>query len=340
MQSRQVHISRRFVAAVVSLALLLVPVLASGQGARRARPIARKVLVPESLRGQLPTPDDCREGVREIARGYGPERIREILHERFPNRFEMIDALSRLAVDASSIRLDIESVENVRIEPFKVVTRQSESGAKRKVVITDCVADVRSRLSIDGVSTGARRVLGVERAEWRIRFDPDETVASVPVETAPDDEGIGAPPIPPGMAAHHGRVLVRLEWPIPAGDDVMEKAVLDESRSRYAELVDRDGAKSVVYPDRPAAGWWIEVGEQVVMTDTEGHFTVPLAKDPPKEGTISRPGEGMAIARFQTSHLTPAGAPHADPIIIVLEFRGPCGMTPSAESTHCAEDGE
>ena len=128
--------------------------------------VARALEIPEHLHSHLPTREACEAAVRRIARSYGTPQLHRELHEQFPNRYEALDALDRINVRVTDVRLDIESIEAVRIVPVGV-----DGGDGAQSVIADCVADVRTRLSYQDAATGDRTVRPAGRASWRIRFE-------------------------------------------------------------------------------------------------------------------------------------------------------------------------
>jgi len=113
----------------------------------------------------LPTREACEQAVRAIASDYRPGGLDRHLADEFPYRQELLDLLSKAAVYATRIELAVESIESVRVDPWRV-------GAGKKLT-SDCLADVRTRLTFDDPSTGIRTVRDVGRAQWRVRFYAD-----------------------------------------------------------------------------------------------------------------------------------------------------------------------
>ena len=125
---------------------------------------------PEEIAPSLPTDQACEEAVRAIAGAYEPGRLEEYLHEEFPNRSELLDALRRADLRVTNIELFVESVEGTRILPWQIVEEESTDQGTRYHLASDCVADVRTRLVFEDPETGERTVRDVGRAEWRVRF--------------------------------------------------------------------------------------------------------------------------------------------------------------------------
>jgi hypothetical protein len=146
------------------IGLVLVAAEAAGQGRT-----LRKIEPPRGLADSaafdpsLPSRLDCEQAVLEIAAAYGPDDLEPWLHESFPNRFELLSALSRLDLRASRLELVVESMESVLMLPA--------TGGDGKEAV-DCVVSLRARTVYDDVATGRRVVSAPRRAEWTIRFEP------------------------------------------------------------------------------------------------------------------------------------------------------------------------
>jgi hypothetical protein len=142
--------------------LLLAPGIAFGQG----RTI-QKIPGPTQPEGEVldDLPDleraTCEDAVHEIAAAYGPDEIGTWLHDRFPNRAELLDALARLDLRVLNLELRVESLERIVVLPWRRIDGE---------VVSDCVATVRTRLVFDDPGTGERTVEEPRRAQWRIRF--------------------------------------------------------------------------------------------------------------------------------------------------------------------------
>jgi hypothetical protein len=147
---------------------------AAGQETRRLRRIERPAPAAPLYQGPalpLPTREQCEAAVRRIAADYGPGGLEPHLAPEFPYREELLDVLERVALVATRIELRVESVESVEIEPWRLTPRgPAGAGEGEREVFSDCLADVRTRLSFDDPETARRIVRDVGRAQWRVRF--------------------------------------------------------------------------------------------------------------------------------------------------------------------------
>lgn len=118
----------------------------------------------------LPTREACEQAVRAVAGAYKPGgSLGAWLAADFPNREELLDALERVAPHATNVKLEVESVESVKIEPWRVDQATSTKGAQH--IVSDCTADVRTRLTFEDPATGLRTVRDVGRAQWFLRYE-------------------------------------------------------------------------------------------------------------------------------------------------------------------------
>jgi hypothetical protein len=144
--------------------LVLLAMAAPGEGQRRE---LRKIEPPQSPDNEIveelvpPTAAACEAAARRIAAAYGSDDLRALLHERFPNRDEVLAALSRSDLHVSRLELGVESLGKVDLEPWR---RAGEEAAT-----SDCRIDLGTVLSFDDLGTGERRALA-GRHRWRIRF--------------------------------------------------------------------------------------------------------------------------------------------------------------------------
>jgi hypothetical protein len=199
----------RWLTALLALALA-VP--AAGQETRRLRRIERPTPTAQLYQGPAvppPTREQCETAVRRIAADYGPGGLEPHLALEFPYREELLDALERVALEATRIELRVESVEGVEIEPWRLAAtgparagqasagqggggatgegalarpggtaaapgavdgEATVEGPAAPELFADCIADVRTRLAFDDARTGLRTVRDVGRAQWRVRF--------------------------------------------------------------------------------------------------------------------------------------------------------------------------
>jgi hypothetical protein len=150
----------------VLVSILVLPPVVSAQG-RKLKKIERP---PETRREpavtDLPTPQQCEQVVRIIAAAYGDVEIEEHLHRDFPYRSEFLDALKRTSLSATNVELYVEAVENTSFTPVEEI-RDAQQGP---IFITDCIADVRTRVTFDDPQTGERVTRDPGRGQWRIRF--------------------------------------------------------------------------------------------------------------------------------------------------------------------------
>lgn len=193
---------RILAAAFCCIVTLVVSTGVLAQG-RRIRKIERPVATAATT-APLPTDEQCRAAVFEVARRYSPREIATVLHPEFPNRDSLIDAMRRADLRVTNMRLEIESIESTKLLPWSEpaaadrraaaevarapATRQVESPRTPPLVsgsaagsvrgdglvelssVSDCIADVQTRLVFESSDTGARTVLPAGRAEWRLRF--------------------------------------------------------------------------------------------------------------------------------------------------------------------------
>jgi hypothetical protein len=197
--------------ALVSVVLLLaVSLLAQGRKLKKIEKPA-SATQPVSV-VPLPSDEQCRAAVYEVALRYGPREIENVLHPDFPNREELIDAIRRADLRVTNVRLEVESIESTKLEPWQPASADDQrasaavaSGAPTQELtsprpppgtststtsagtrpsttaaapvastqvsfVSDCIADVRSRLVFEDINTGLRIVHPAGRAEWRLRF--------------------------------------------------------------------------------------------------------------------------------------------------------------------------
>lgn len=150
--------TRRF--AVALACALAIPSFAFAQG-RTLKPIQRQQAAAPATAAPLP-PEACVAAVHQIAEAWADARLEEVLHPDFPNRAELLDAIRRAALRATNVALVIESVPSTRYTP-------PESRGGRQV--TDCIADVVTRVMWDDPQTGKRRRGDEGRAQWQIEFE-------------------------------------------------------------------------------------------------------------------------------------------------------------------------
>jgi hypothetical protein len=161
------------VVAVVGAVVVLAD-NASAQETRQMRRIERPTAKAPLYQGPavpLPTRESCEEAVRRIADDYGPGGLERWLAPDFPNREEVLDLLEKVALYATRIELTIESIESLKIEPWRVDEATSKNADQPLVIFSDCIADVRTRLNFDDPATGTRTVRDVGRAQWRLRYE-------------------------------------------------------------------------------------------------------------------------------------------------------------------------
>ena len=170
-----------------TLAVVLFLAVLGAEGATAATQDTRRmrrIPIPDSARrsaarapdageveidAALPTREQCEAAAREIAASYGPRTLEPYLSERFPYRDELAVALDRAGVVATSIALQVESIERVEIGPWLAPSAARRDAAAYEAR-SECLVDIRTRLVFDDVATGRRTVRPVGRAEWRIEF--------------------------------------------------------------------------------------------------------------------------------------------------------------------------
>jgi hypothetical protein len=149
--------------------------MAAAQESRQIRRIQRPEASAQPYDGpapSLPTRKECERAVRQIASDYGPGGLEQHLAPEFPYREEVLDALDKVALYATRIELVVESVESVRVEPWRLLPPSGADATAQpgRVLAADCLADVRTRLTFDDPATGQRTVRDVGRAQWRLRI--------------------------------------------------------------------------------------------------------------------------------------------------------------------------
>jgi hypothetical protein len=157
------------------LAWWSMPSVLAAQETRQIRRIPRPEVTGQAYDGPappLPTREECERAVRRIAADYGPGGLEQHLAAEFPYREEVLDLLEKVALYATRIELQVESIESVRVEPWRLLPAAAGDAAAQpgRVLVSDCLADVRTRLTFDDPSTGIRTVRDVGRAQWRLRF--------------------------------------------------------------------------------------------------------------------------------------------------------------------------
>lgn len=175
---RPAAIVAAIVAAVVAAAAgvaMAGPVLPQGRTVQpiptRPRAESREP-VPAELAPPLPAREECELSVRAVAAAYGSADLEPLLHERFPNRNELLDALDRLNLRVTGIELVVESIESLRVLPWQAAGRRR--GGETGILTADCIVDLRTRLVFDDLETGERTVTDPARTEWRLRFTAEE----------------------------------------------------------------------------------------------------------------------------------------------------------------------
>ena len=118
----------------------------------------------------LPTRKLVEAATRRIAERYATDDLAPLLAEDFPNKAELMDNLRRIQVDATSIRLFVESIESVQIGPWQAAAVDTPDGTDTMTIESICTADVRTRLTFDTTTGGQRIVRDVGRAQWMVRF--------------------------------------------------------------------------------------------------------------------------------------------------------------------------
>ena len=151
--------------AVLVVIAVAIPLLAQGRKLKKIErpPEAAAVSPPPDV--PLPTSQQCESMIRTVVANYRPDQIEEYLHPDFPNRGQFVDAMRRVELEVTNLELRVESIESTRFTPLQRI----EQGGQ-PALVTDCIADVRTRLMFDDPDTGERTVRDPGRTELRIRF--------------------------------------------------------------------------------------------------------------------------------------------------------------------------
>ncbi len=154
---------------VLSLIFVLVPPRAAVPQGRELKKIPRPPKVNEAMplsAEQLPGSAQCEAAVRRVARAWGSaEDLDPLLMPEFPNRSQFLDATRRARLQATNIELEVEAIVGTHFTPPEVVS--TDEGER---IVTDCIAEVTSRVIFDDPETGERITRDPGHAQWRIRF--------------------------------------------------------------------------------------------------------------------------------------------------------------------------
>lgn len=148
-----------------SVALIFM-IAASGEAWAQARSLKKiRPNPPAAAPDATPSPmqaESCIQAVHQIAAAWSQARIDEVLHEDFPNRDELIDTIRRETVGVTNVTLTVEAVTSTSFTPAREVKGRR---------VTDCIADVVTRLLFDDPETGERVRREPGRAQWRIELE-------------------------------------------------------------------------------------------------------------------------------------------------------------------------
>lgn len=144
--------------AIAIVVALAIPPMTFAQGRTLQTIVKKGAPGPQKA---APAPGLCVAAVHHIAAAWADANLEEVLSADFPNRTQLIDAIRRASLRATNVALVVESVPTTRYSP--VVARDGRQ-------VTDCVADVVTRVIWDDPVTGARQRGAEGRGQWRIEI--------------------------------------------------------------------------------------------------------------------------------------------------------------------------
>lgn len=253
--------------------------------------VGSSIVFAEDLRQQ------CEAGAREIASAYGSQDFEKRLDQNFPDRERVLSMLEQARSEGNQLRLRLLKIENL------TMTKPGE-----------CVARVQTQAEFTSGAGTPQPIGPISTTNWRIRLPAER--ADEPSEEPPPDQWL--------LGSHRGAVHLRVHWFLPEGqrDEVLSLPDAKESGLKPSEIHPR----AVVFPDQPAAGWFVRIGDQQTMVSADGRFALDVTDDSPAEGQIINPGTGVVYATFQTSTLIEGDRRKPEPIIVDLASFGGCGM--------------
>jgi hypothetical protein len=257
-----------------------------------------------------PDSKECESAARKIAATYGSGEFGNSLSPEFPEREAVLAALEQARKQRTPVNLRVLSIDSARVQ----------STAAGRI----CVAQLRFQVEVAKKPAGAPGA-----ATWRILL-PES--ARPQKEPAPDQWLVGT---------HRGRAMLRVFWKLGPGD--REKVLAEPTAAEDGLKPAADDPSMLVFPDQPASGWYVRIGDQQTMTSDDGRFAVTLTDKGPAEGEIVNPGTGVVFAKFPTSNLVLAGKGDPQPVIVEAVTFGECGMDGNAAhdpACHQLKDGQ
>lgn len=134
------------------------------------RPIKKFYKNEESL----PSPLDrayCENTVYRIAESYGNNELEDYLASDFPNADEVIDTLNRVAFKVTDIELSIQAIQSIHTTPW-TETKLRDGTTHLQ---SQCIVDLRTRLSFDDQTTGKRIIRSVGQTKWHFKLIANTT---------------------------------------------------------------------------------------------------------------------------------------------------------------------
>lgn len=138
---------------------------------RNFRPILSIPALPESTtrfnpeQGGPPpfTRSQCEQLIRNAVGAYGSGSFGQYLSPSFSNADALKDSLNRVGLNATNIKLQIQSIPRLRISNWKKINA--------RLYTAECVVDVLTRLRFDNANTGATTVKDAGRSTWHLKFE-------------------------------------------------------------------------------------------------------------------------------------------------------------------------
>ncbi len=233
---------------------------------------------------------DCERAVRQIVAELSSGQGERVLAAGFPARQALLSATD-LASDPQALKLELVGIRDIQFPSN-----------------TTCSAHVE----LKGVRADDNTKSFSFADHWTVKMPTVPAVAD-----AAEEDGL--------VGSHVGLVMLKVHMIMPPGtrDTVLasEQAVQDSmEKSSWNE-------DAVTLPLQPAAGWYVRLGEQVVMISEDGRFALDVAGNEAGEIEILNPGRAnLLYATFPVETLEAKGQEEPEALIVDIAHGGGCGM--------------